>query len=226
MAQYDRPPKKKEKKVDEFISFFDHLVRYFAIHRYKLMVVLAAGALAFAGYGIYLYWQNHQVEEFAVLYSDASQAPAADALKRWEDLAGKNPPLRLDDVVFLQIGGILSGNSEWKKAAEEFSRTGDSPSPLLKYLGQLAGATALENSGDFNGALEAYQRLSQEVGSPFQYQAKFGMARCFGAMGQAAEAETILFQLIAGDSGAPQGIKLAAQNRLIVMKLNAAAPGL
>ncbi len=78
MPQYNRPPKQKPPKADEFISFFDHVVRYFSIHQNKLAVVVIAGLLALGGYGVYQYIRSHKIQNVALDYYRAERAPAGD----------------------------------------------------------------------------------------------------------------------------------------------------
>lgn len=224
MAQYNRPPKRKKKGPDEFISFFDHIVRYFEIHQKKLILLVVAGVIAFAGYGIYLYRQNKRVKDFAVLYQEALKASPEDSLRSWQEILKKDPPLKLEDVIAIQIGGIYARKQDWINAATEFNKAGDSDSELLRFLGQWAGAVSLENSGSWEKAYSEYQKISEEAANPFKDNGRLGMARCLLGLGKISEAETLLNQLVGKDSEVSPSVKAAAMNKLLVMRLPPPTP--
>jgi tetratricopeptide (TPR) repeat protein len=219
VAQYDRPPKKKAKGPDEFISFFDRLVRYFLIHRLKFYVVIGAVALGFMGWGVYLYLQSQGVKEFAVLYNQALQAPPQEALQAWNEIGSKNPPLNLDDIIDIQKAGILAREGKWKEAADYYFQAGLSSDGVLRYTAQWAGAVALENAGDYQKAFEEYQKMSSETDNPFKEYGHLGMARCKELMGNKQEAEKILWDLLNLETEIPQAVASAARNKLLVLKL-------
>ena len=220
MAQYNRPPKKKVKGPDEFISFFDHLVKYFMIHRNKLFIVIGVAVLAFAGYGIFLYVQSNRVKEFAALYGEAMNAPEAQSLKKWQEIEQKSPPLELDDIISIQIGGVLGKEGKWDEAAAKFNRAALSQSEVLHYVSLWAGAVAQENSGKFPEAFKDYQNISQDEQNPYKEFGRLGMARILGLQGKTGEAETILMDLIKPESETPPAVQTAAKNNLIVLKMN------
>jgi hypothetical protein len=219
MAQYDRPPKTKPKGPDEFVSFFDHLVRYFSIHQVKFFIVLGLGVAFFAGYGIYLYYQNYRVKEFSTLYQGAIDAPASEALKQWQTLEQQNPPKKLEDVIAIQQGGILAGQGDWVQAAQLYSQVGNSKAALLKYLAGWAEAVSLENAGKLDEALTAYQKIRQEKENPFMNFGGLGEAQVLAAQGKTDQAKSILTELIGNESEVPAAVKLAAMNKLLAMQL-------
>ena len=221
MPQYNRPPKKKKKGPDEFVTFFQKLVRYFSAHQGALIIVVLAAVVAFGVYGIYLYRQNVQVKKFATLYDQGVNAPPEKALEVWEEIEENDPPLQLQEVVAIQIGGIFSSRDQWEKAAVQFERASDSSSKILKYLGQLARAVSLENAKKLDEALAEYKKISNDKENPLKDYGRLGMARIFAIQGKSGEAEAILFQLASNDSEAPKAVKGAALNQLLAMKVRA-----
>lgn len=224
MAQYNRPPKTKSAKADEFLSFFDRLIRYFLIHQKKFYSLVAAVVLFFAGYGIYLYKVNREVNHFAMDYWQAQKSPESQESKGWQGLLQKNPPAQLAELIRLQWGGEMAKNQRWAEAAAAFQGNMQARSPLLMQVSQWAYATSLENAGEFQKAHDVYQSLANQKEGIFVSEGRLGMARSLAGMGESNESETILIQLIAKDSEAPQAIKSAALNRLIVMKLKTPVP--
>jgi predicted negative regulator of RcsB-dependent stress response len=219
MAQYDRPPKEKPKGPDEFVSFFDHLVRYFYIHQVKFFIVLGLGVLFFAGYGIFLYYQNYRVKEFSTLYQKALESTGTEALSEWQSLAQKNPPKKLSEVISIQQGGILAAQGEWEKAAQAYAQAGQSREGLLQYLSQWSEGISLENAGKLDQALAVYQGLRQEKDNPFKDFAALGEAQVLLAQGKADQAQAILRELIGNESEAPAAVKSAAMNKLLALEL-------
>ena len=218
MAIYNRPPKKKDKGPDEFISFFDHLVRYFLMHKNKLFAVIILGVLAFGAYGYYLHRQSGQVRKFATLYGEAVSAPKGEALQVWEKIDTKNPPLSLRQVIAIQIGGIFSQEDKWKDAGQAYLRAADSQDELIRYLGQWARAIALENANNLDEASVVYEKIAVDEGNPYRDYARLGQARVLAAKGQAPEAEAILNQLIQEGKESPQAVQASAITQLLAMK--------
>ncbi len=219
MAHYQRPEKQKKQGPDEFISFFDHVVRYFLRHQGKLIGLGVTLVLAFGCYGLYLYYQGYRVREFASLYQQAQKDTGQKGLQVWEELLHKSPPLDLREIIHLQMGGIYSQELKWDSAAQQFGEAGQSRSQVLGPLGQFAHGVALENAGAYEKALVAFQNLSQEKDSPLKEFARLGMARCLLQMGKKQEAEPILMSMIGANSDVPAGVKSAALNTLLVLRL-------
>lgn len=191
------------------------------IHRNKLFIVVGVAALAFAAYGIFLYIQSNRVIEFSSLYNEALEAPKDGALKKWEEIAQKNPPLELDDIIAIQMGGILSQAGKWDQAAVQFNRAALSKSEVLRYVSQWAGAVALENGGKYSEAYTEYQKISSDSKNPYKDFGRLGMARVLGLQGKSAEAEGLLMELLNPASEVPPAVHSAAQNNLLVLKMNA-----
>ncbi len=183
------------------------------------MALLVAVLLGFAGYGIYLFTINKRTQAFSTIYLEAQVAPESEALKYWRELSAKNPPLDLEEVIAIQIGGILAKQSEWPQAASEFNKAADSSTPILKYVGAYAEAIALENGGNYQAAHDVYKTMAFEEKNPFKEFGRLGMARSLVALGKVGEGETILYQLLAKDSPAPPAIKSAAVNKLLAIKI-------
>ena len=113
----------------------------------------------------------------------------------------------------------MGKQDKWNEAAQSFFQSSQAPDPVLKLVGQLAYATALENAKDCGKAIEVYQAIAGSETNPFRYDGQLGMARCQLASGQPGEAETILYQLISNKSEASPAVKAAAVNELVAMKL-------
>ncbi|HCU24699.1 MAG TPA: hypothetical protein DF383_06760 [Deltaproteobacteria bacterium] len=223
MAQYNRPPKTKAPKPDEFISFFDRLTRYFLLHQNKFWMLVMVAVLAFGAYGLYRYRIGQRLHEMALDYMKADQSRGAEALQAWERLRSLKPPAPLAQVVELQVGGSLAATQKWAEAAQAFQQSAADKSFLLAAVAKLAAATALENAEKYSEALAAYQEIAGFQDSPFRYRGSLGAARAYAALGQPTEAENILFPLLLKNSDAPEAVKNAAMNQLVVLKLKPAA---
>ena len=218
MAQYNRPPRVKPAKPDEFISFFDRVVRYCLHHQSKFYALVAAGVLALAGYGIYQYKAGRDAQNFAADYYQAESASESQASNTWENLLKMNPPGSLPDLIRLQWGGDLAKQQKWEEAAKIFASNEASRSILLKDLSRFSQAVALENAGQWDSAYRIYQALADGKSSVLVSEARLGMARALSGQKKDQEAEVILLQLIGKGSDASAAIKAAALNRLIAMK--------
>jgi tetratricopeptide (TPR) repeat protein len=218
VPQYNRPPKAKAARPDEFISFFDRLTRYFIRHQMKFWVLIGAALLAFGAYTIHKYRQGQKMNEVALDYWKADEAPAESALSAWQGVEKLNPPAPLKEVVGLRLGGAFSDQKNWKDAAGALQDPA-SHSFQLQSVARLAEAAALENNGDFAKALESYRRVADSAEDPFRFRAKLGMARSYFATGENGEAEKILYALLVKGSDAPDPVQNAAWTQLAAMKI-------
>lgn len=218
MAQYNRPPKSKAPKPDEFVSFFDHAVRYFQVHQNKFFLLIAAVVLGFSGYALNRYLVGKKMHDLALDYMKAESAQGQEAIGAWQALTQQNPPKPLREVVALQLGGALASAAQWEPSAEAFAKGADSKSFMLYSVARLANGVSLENAKKYSEALSVYQEIADLQDDPFRYRGKLGMARIFLAMNQATEAENILLQLLVKGSDAPEPVKGAALSQLVAMK--------
>lgn len=218
MAQYNRPPKAKAPKADEFVSFFDSIIEYFMLHQAKFWILVAVLAIGFSGYALNRYRIGQQMFDLATDYSQAEQAQAADSLKAWESVLSKNPPSPLRQVVDMQIGGAQAGQGLWEAASQSFQKSADSKSFTLWSVAKLANAVSLENAKKYPEAMAVYQEIAAMKDDPFRFRGKLGTARVYLEMNQPTEAENILLQLLVKSSDAPEPVKSAALSELVAMK--------
>ncbi len=219
MAQYDRPPRKKPPKPDEFFSTMDHLVRYFTVHQKKLYLLILIFVVGFAGYGVYRIQLSRKLTKLATSYAEAQDAPEDDTLAGWEKVLKENPPKNLRELVHLQIGGRYGSKGQWAEAAQAFQKAAESRSKILHPVAQLALAVSLENSGEFAKAQAAYEAVAKLEKNPLSYDGRLGAARALIGQNKINDAETILFQLLAKDAETPPAVKQAALNALTVLKI-------
>jgi len=222
MSQYDRPPKRKPQRPDDFISLMDHIVRYFEAHQNKFYILIVAVIVAFSGYGIYQYILGKKLNTIAVDYTRAEAVTGDAGFTLWEDLLKKNPPGSLKNLVAIQIANIQAQGKKWPEAADSFALSSQSVSKILKSVGDLATAISLENAKLCDRALPIYERLSKMEGDPLRWEGNLGQARCLIETGKSDEAQVVLLQLIANNSSATPAVKSAALTKLEVMKLQAA----
>jgi len=218
VPQYNRPPKAKPPKADEFVSFFDHIVEYFMLHQGKFWVLVVVLVLGFSGYALNRYFIGQKMTALAFDYTQAEQAPPTDSLKAWESVLGKNPPSPLKEVVDLQVGGAQAGQGLWEAASQSFQKSSDSKSFTLWSVAKLANAVSMENAKKYPEALAVYQEIAAMKEDPFRFRGRLGQARVYLAMGQPTEAENILLSLLVKSSDAPDPVKGAALSQLVAMK--------
>lgn len=223
MPQYNRPPKVKAARPDDFISFFDHLTRYFIQHQMKLWILIGAALLAFGAYTIHRYRIGKEMNALGLDYWKADEAPADASLSAWQGIEKLNPPRPLKDVVDLRVGGAFTGQRNWKEAVNALQAPASNDF-ALRSVARLAQAAALENSGDYAKALSTYREVADNAEDPFRFRAKLGMARSYFANGESGEAEKILYALVIKGSDAPEPVQGAAWTQLAAMKVPGKLP--
>lgn len=226
MAQYNAPPKVKDKGPDEFISFFDHVVRFFMAHRIKFVALVALLVVSFGAYGVWLYFQSQKAQEVASIYEAALEAQGADAIADWQALIAQKPPLSLKAIASLELGGRLSQEKKWPEAAQAFSQATQASDKLLRSVGLWSTAVAWENAGDFAKSLENFDPLTANSKDVFYFEGVLGKARVLAQSGQTAKAEELLLSLLGSSqetqedtATVPKAIQKRAQAQLLALRL-------
>lgn len=220
MAQYKRPPKQKKKGPDEFISFWDHVVRFFMFHRDKLIGLVIVSLLAFGGYGFWIYYQGNRAKKLATLYETALQAPAPQSIEDWQGFIEQNPPLSLKALAAFELGGRLAAEKKWQQAAEAYQEAAESKNPLLRNIGLWSKAVALENAGELEQALQSFENLAKDPQDAFYLYGLLGKARILSEMGKHEDAKGVLEQILNQSGQEASAIRRAAERQLLVLQLS------
>jgi len=195
--------KKLLQEPDEFISTTAKTIQFFRTYHRQILraavIVLIAGA-AVAGGFYYLSWQegkalaiqDQALKLFQEAYRSNLENPGTEkkedfkkALEKFQEALSVYKWGKTAQVSELYLGNCYFGLKEYDQAQAAYSRCLEgSFRPLaLNGLGY-----AFEAKGDYNKALENFQKGNDDRDNPFQLESMLGMARCYEALNQKPKA--------------------------------------
>ncbi|MCP5468568.1 MAG: hypothetical protein H7A32_04800 [Deltaproteobacteria bacterium] len=217
MVKYEVKQKKRG-QGDAFISFFDDLLRWITQHRAKFFLLIGIILLVLVGSQVYFYLQASQAKKVANIYEKALKAEPDQALKAWELILERQPPLELSDFIRLNMAGIYAQQEKWQEAANIYEQLEASKLDYVRDLSAWSKALALENAKKIKEALKAYESLSAQTENPYQVYGKLGQARCLRQLKDFAKADKILVNLIENPEVQPP-VKSEAMEQWMSLKI-------
>ena len=195
--------KKLLKEPDEFISTTARVIQLFEAHRRKVAwsaIFVLALIVAGAGGYYYLRWQEGKaltlqdqgLQLYQAAYRAGQESPGEDkkedfkkALEKFREARSVYGWGRTAQVSELYIGHSHFALKEYDQAQGAYSRCLEGP---FRYLALNSLAYAFEAKGDYNQALENFQKNSDGRDNPFQLESLLGVARCYEALNQKPKA--------------------------------------
>jgi tetratricopeptide (TPR) repeat protein len=204
--------KKLLNEPDEFISTTGKVIQFLKTHQRQVAqvgaIVLIVTA-AVAGGFTYFRWQEGKaltVQDQALqLYQDAYRTsmenPAAEkkddfqkALDKFKESLSVYSRGRTGQVSQIFIGHCHYALKEFDQAQAAYSQSLDGPFRNLALNGM---AYIFEAKGDYQKALENFEKNMEERNQPYQVEAMLGAARCYEALKQKPKALEIYEKALA-----------------------------
>jgi len=195
--------KKLLKEPDEFISTTARTIQFFQTYQRQILrsaiIVLIAVAVVAGGF-YYLRWQEGKAlavqDEAMKLYQEAYRSslenPATEkkedfkkALDKFQESLSVYKWGRTAQISELYLGNCYFGLKDYDQAQAAYSRCLEGPFRPLALNGL---AYAFEAKGDYNKALENFQKSADDRDNPFQLESMLGEARCYQALNQKPKA--------------------------------------
>jgi tetratricopeptide (TPR) repeat protein len=204
--------KKLLKEPDEFISTTGRVFQWLKTHRRSTarlaiigLVMISAGAGAF----YYLRWQEgkalgiqHQAFQlFQDAYRQSMESSTAEgkdefkkALNKFQESLSVHDWGRSAQVSHLYMGHCHFALKEYDQAKAAYAKSLEGP---FRFIALNGIAYCFEAQGDYDRALEYFQKNSGESSSPYQVESLLGAARCFEALKQKPKALEIYQKALA-----------------------------
>jgi tetratricopeptide (TPR) repeat protein len=195
--------KKLLKEPDEFISTTARTIQFFQTYQRQILrsaiVVLIAVAAVAGGY-YYLLWQEGKAlaiqDQAMKLYQEAYRSslenPGTEkkedfkkALEKFQEALSVYKWGRTAQIAELYLGNCYFGLKEYDQAQTAYSRCLEG---VFRPLALNGLAYAFEAKGDYNKALENFQKSTDDRDNPFQLESMLGAARCYQALNQKPKA--------------------------------------
>ncbi len=188
--------KKLLKEPDEFISTTAKTIQFFQTYQRQILrsaIVVLIVAAAVAGGFYYLRWQEGKAlaiqDEALKLYQEAYRSslenPATEkkedfknALDKFQKALSVYKWGRTAQISELYLGNCYFGLKDYDQAQAAYSRCLEGPFRPLALNGL---AYAFEAKGDYQQALESFQKGMDDRDNPFQLESMLGAARCYEA---------------------------------------------
>jgi tetratricopeptide (TPR) repeat protein len=195
--------KKLLKEPDEFISTTARTIQFFRTYQRQILrsaiVVLIAVAVVAGGY-YYLLWQEGKAlaiqDQAMKLYQEAYRSSLENpgpekkedfkkALDKFQEALSVYKWGRTAQISELYLGNCYFGLKEYDQAQAAYSRCLEG---VFRPLALNGLAYAFEAKGDYNKALENFQKSTDDRDNPFQLESMLGAARCYQALNQKPKA--------------------------------------
>jgi len=204
--------KKLLKEPDEFISTTGQVIQFVKTHRRRVFQVAVAVLIviaAVAGGISYLRWQegkalaiqDQALQLFQEAYRASMENPAADKKDDFRKAADKFKESlsvysrgRTGQVSELFIGHCYFSMKEYDQAQAAYAKCLDGPFRNLALNGM---AYLFEAKGDYQKALENFEKNMENRNQPYQVEALLGAARCYEALKQKPKALEIYEKALA-----------------------------
>ena len=204
--------KKLLKEPDEFISTTARVIQFFRTHQRKIVrsaIVVLIVVVAGAGGFYYLRWQEGKAlsiqGQALKLYQEANvssqENPGTEkkeefkkALDKFREALSVYGWGRTAQISELYIGHCYFALKEYDQAQAAYSRCLEGSFRPIALNGL---AYAFEAKGDYNKALENYQKNVDDRDNPFKVESMLGAARCYEALNQKPKALEIYQKALA-----------------------------
>jgi tetratricopeptide (TPR) repeat protein len=195
--------KKLLNEPDEFISTTAKTIQFFRTYQRQVLrsaIVVLIAVAAVAGGFYYLQWQEGKAlaiqDEGMKLYQEAYRSslenPATEkkedfkkALDKFQEALSVYKWGRTAQISELYLGNCYFGLKEYDQAQAAYSRCLEG---VFRPLALNGLAYAFEAKGDYNKALENFQKSTDDRDNPFQLESMLGAARCYVALNQRPKA--------------------------------------
>jgi tetratricopeptide (TPR) repeat protein len=183
-----RLTRKDLKAPDEFITATGRLLSFAGQHLWTITLVLGGGiACVVVVWGLLAYFRGIERDAFASLWQvegqlrgapDANTVPAA-SVERLQQITHQLGAGQARGYAWLYLGHVHYRKGDYGAAATAYQQAvaQSQPPHLLWALAALGTAYALEASGEFKQAQEAYQRVIDAKPMGFLMEAYLGKGR-------------------------------------------------
>ncbi len=195
--------KKLLKEPDEFISTTARTIQFFRTYQRQILrsaIIVLIVAVAATGGFYYLRWQEGKalaIQGEALKFYQQAYAPGQEnqgtdkkeefkkALDKFREALSVYGWGRTAQISELYTGNCYFNMKEYDQAQAAYSRCLEGPFRPIALNGL---AYAFEAKGDYNKALENFQKGNDGRDNPFQLESMLGAARCYEALNQKPKA--------------------------------------
>lgn len=220
MAEKIKYTRKDLKGPDEFMTTLGRGVAWGKENRPKLLIAVAAIALALAGVvgtAAYLRWQEekaiaslwphlNRAREFlqAPTAADAEKLAAIERFLAAHLKAHPNTKAALFTRYYLGSISYIRGNYDVSVGRFREALVAAKDQPDMVYLVRTGLAQALEAKGDMANAAAAYRDAAESTSGALRTEARMGQARALLSLGRRDDAAAIYRAVIAETPDSPQ----------------------
>jgi tetratricopeptide (TPR) repeat protein len=204
--------KKLLNEPDEFISTTGKAIEFLKTHQRQVVlasIIALIVVAAVAGGFTYLRWQEGKalavqgqaMQMFQEAYRTSMENPAAEkkedyqkALDKFKESLSVYSRGRTGQVSEIFIGHCYYSLKEYDQAQAAYAKCLDGPFRNLALNGR---AYIFEAKGDYQKALETFEKNMEDRNQPYQVEALLGAARCYEALKQKPKALEIYEKALA-----------------------------
>lgn len=183
------------KSPDKFFKSMLSFVKYLR-HNVKLYLILSSVVVGItAAFTIFNYVNDTRQEnarkEFYKIAKEIQKLNTDDVSSAIKIIEGSISKLGNTDAgmeATYMLGELYYSKKEWDSAIKNYEKILDKGKGLIKELATLGLAYTKENKADFNGALEAFNKIKDNKTSSYSAVAALGAGRCYQKIGDKSKA--------------------------------------
>ncbi len=193
--------KKLLKEPDEFISTTARVIQFLKEHRQQVTrsAIIFALVVAFAaGTYVYVHWRASNARDFQQegfqfyqealsqgTNAEAAQKAYRSAIERFQKSISTYGWGEMAQISRLFVGHCHYALQEYDQAEKTYSRCLDGPFQVIAYDGL---AHSYEAQGQYEKAMESYQKNAEASNNPYQLESLLGVGRCWELLNQKEKA--------------------------------------
>lgn len=183
-----KSPDKFFKSMVSFIKYLRHNVKLYLI--LSSIVVGITAAISIFNY-VHDTRQENARKEFYKMVKQIQKLNTDDTASIIKIIEGDLKKLGNTDAgmeATYMLGELYYDKKEWDSAIKNYEKVLNKGKGLVKELATLSLAYAKENKADFNGALEAFNKIKDNKESSYAAVAALGVGRCYQKLGDKSKA--------------------------------------
>ncbi len=215
MSTYDRIPKNRSKKPDQFISFFDRLYHKAYENGFKIVIVLSISALV--GLGV-LFWRELHKSQSEKIANQLFEAKGEESQEKiFDTIRKKNPYKTVGVWASLEIADVAAKKGDCDKVVAELTPyIGYGENRVLRSLVYQKTGTCWQAKNDLLKAEQVYQQASSDQKNFLKDWARLRLAFVLKSLHKDEEAKKVLEEIIQEGSTASEPVKDQARTYLLL----------
>ncbi len=217
MATYERLPQKKNKKDDEFISFFDSLYHKAYANGPIVIAVLVIAIIVGLGTVFWSAFHAKRSDKLAEKIYTAQKAGSEAEDQVLQDIRKSNLYAPIGIWASLELSNDAMKEGKCDEVISDLDKyVGHGENQVLRSLVYMKMGVCYENKKDWKNAESLYDQASSDSKNYLKDWSLLRLAAVYQAQNKTEDAKKILENLVKKDSEASPAVREEARNLLLI----------